>query len=283
MRHTQIAVIGTILILTAILSSVAVGQESIRSQLFGETDKMLKSAKEKNAHLYAPRSFEKGMDAYQDAEAAFKKGKDLGDIRSFLTEAGAAFQKATEACAMGELTFTSLMNARNDAISADAPKFAPETWTKAEERFREAARDLEDGDVNDAKSKGAEAEGIYRSAELDAIKGNYLGPARSLLQKAGDTDVQEQAPRTLANAEKLTTQSEELLKSNRYDTDEARQVAEEAKTEAQHAITLHRAITDFTSSDRTLEDLILQHEGYLAALAKALDITARFDAGPDPW
>ncbi len=281
MRLSQIAVIGTILALTGIFTPAAIAQGTIRSQLFGDTDKILQAAKEQNAHLYSPRHFEKGLDAYQDAEDALNKGKDLDNIRSLLADAGISFKKALDGCKLGEITFTSVMKARNDAVSADAPQFAPELWTRAEEQFRSGAYDLEDGDVNDAKARASEAEGMYRTAELEAIKGNYLGPARALLQKAGELDVQDNAPGTLARAEKLTTQVEELLKSNRYDTDEARQVAQEAKYEAQHAITVHQQIENFKKSERTLEDLILGYENQMTTLAKALDIAPRFDSGPE--
>ena len=87
MRCTSTAVARTLVMLTLLFSSFAVGQEAIRTQLFGETDKLLEAAKSKNAHLYAPTIFEKGMEAYQDAEAALKKGKDLDGIRELLTEA----------------------------------------------------------------------------------------------------------------------------------------------------------------------------------------------------
>jgi OmpA-OmpF porin, OOP family len=281
MRCTSTAAARTLLMLTLLFSSIAVGQEAIRTQLFGETDKMLEAAKSKNAHLYAPTQFEKGMDAYQDAEAALKKGKDLEGIRELLTEAGTFFQKAIDISKIGQVTFVALMNARGDAISAEASRFSPEQWTNAEQQFRKAGMDLEDGDVNDAKSKAAEAEGMYRTAELEAIKTNYLGPARSLVQKADELDARETAPQTIAATEKLIRQAEELLRSNRYDTDEARQLAQEAKYEGQHAITLHQTITTFKKSDRTLEDLLTTYEGYLATVGKAVDVTARFDGGPD--
>ena len=87
--------------------------------------------------------------------------------------------------------------------------------------------------------------------------------------------------KTIAATEKLIRQAEELLKSNRYDTDEARQLAQEAKYEGQHAITLHQTITTFKKSEHTLEDLITTYEGYLATVGKAVDMTARFDGGPD--
>ncbi|MBK7259095.1 MAG: OmpA family protein [Ignavibacteriae bacterium] len=277
----SLTVICTLVLLSVMCTVFAFGQDAIRAQLFGETDKLLEAAKAGNAHLYAPTQYEKAMEAYQDAEAALKKGKDLEGIRETLTEANGYFQRTLEVCKVGQVAFAAVMNARGDAISAEAARFSPEPWTKAEEQLKKAAMDLEDGDMNDAKARAGEAEGMYRTAELEAIKANYLGPARALVDKADEMDARESAPATITATEKLIRQAEELLKSNRYDTDEARQLAQEAKYEGQHAITLFQSITAFKKSERTLEDLITTYEGYLTTVGKALDMTARFDGGPD--
>lgn len=280
MPQKRIAIVALLTLIT-IAAGSTLAQTDIREQLFSTADKILSTAREKNANLYAPGSYERGMEAYAEAEEAYKKGKDLNDIRGLLEEASTNLKKAIDGCSLGELTFRATMNARNDALSAGAPKFATELWSRAEDQFRSAALDLESGDVNDAKTGGGKAEGTYRNAELDAIKGNYLGPARELVQKAEEMDVRDNAPHTLAGAQKLIAQVEDLLKQNRYDTDEARQIAQEAKYEAQHAISLHQTITGFNNSDRSLEDLLLQYEGYLASVAQTLELTPRFDSGAE--
>ncbi len=45
----------------------------------------------------------------------------------------------------------------------------------AEEKFREAGEEVEDGDIPDAEEASKEAEELYRSAELASIKVLYLG------------------------------------------------------------------------------------------------------------
>ncbi|MBM2846852.1 MAG: hypothetical protein HW407_2164, partial [Bacteroidetes bacterium] len=199
-------------------------QDNLRAQLFGETDKVLAQAREKKANLYGPTSYKKGMEYYADAEDDFKRGRNLEDIRGKLRGASSYFTKAMEACKLGEVTFTSVMAARTDAISADAPKYSTQLWNSAEAGFRDAAEELEGGDVNAAKKEAGQAEVLYRNAELEAIKANYLTPARDLLKKADDADAGDNAPKTLDKARKLSLHVETLLKQNRYDTDEARQL-----------------------------------------------------------
>ena len=61
--------------------------------------------------------------------------------------------------------------AREDAITAEAPKFAAEAWQKAATRFNEAATRVERNDLKNAQRRGAESEVLLRDAELIAIKG----------------------------------------------------------------------------------------------------------------
>jgi outer membrane protein OmpA-like peptidoglycan-associated protein len=265
----------------AVATNVAIPQENLRIQLFGDTDKVLAQAREKKANLYGPTSFRRGMEYYADAEDDFKRGRNLEDIRAKLRGASSYFIKAIDACKLGEVTFTSVMAARTDAISADAPKYSTQLWNGAEAQFRDAAEELESGDVNGARKEGGAAETMYRNAELEAIKANYLTPARELLKKADDMDVRDNAPQTLEKARKLSGQVEAMLKQNRYDTDEARQLAQEAKYEAAHAIYLHQRINQLKKEDRDFEDVLLAAETPLRTVAGALDITPRFDTGFD--
>lgn len=256
-----------------------VAQESIRTQLFAETDRILGDARAKHADVYTPTSFTRGMEYYRDAEDLLKKGKNIDDIREALNRASALFSKALDGCKLAEVTFSSAMAARTDAVSADAPRFSTEKWEKGEKLFRSAASDLEDGDVNDARKTAGEAETYYRGAELEAIQSNYLGPTRTLLARAEDADVRDNAPATLAKARSLASRAEELLKANRYDTDEARQVAQQAKTEAAHAIYLDSTIRGLRKQDKGFEQVFLSAEEPMARVAAALDIPVTFEAG----
>lgn len=269
------------LLVVGVLAFGTTNSQDIRKDLFGETDNVIQQAKEKNAHLYSPSAFEKAIDLYNDAESNYKKGRNLEDIRSKLKEARASLMKAMDGVKHGEVTFSSTMAARADALSADAPKFSPATWTKAEEQFKSAAEQLEDGDMNDAKSEGGEAERLYRLAELEAIKANYLQPTKALLKQADDMDVEETAPKTLSKAKQLALKAEALLQQNRYDTDEARQMAQEAKYEAAHSIYLHATFTAMDKEDKGFEDLRLAAEKAIQRISGSLGLLARFDNGLD--
>jgi outer membrane protein OmpA-like peptidoglycan-associated protein len=272
-------VVSRIVCVLVFLSLPATAQDNVRAGLFGEADKAMELAREKKANLYAPTSFGKAMESYRDADEDFKRGRNLEDIRAKLKSSVNSFMKSIEACKLAEVTFTKIMAARTDALSADAMKYSNELWNKAEKGFNAAAIDLDDGDVNGARKSAGEAETIYRNAELEAIKGNYLAPARELLKKAEDIDARDNAPKTVDKATRLSMQVENLLKQNRYDTDEARQIAQEAKHEAAHALYLHQRIGQLKKEDKSFEDVMLSDEEALRAVAGTLDINARFDKG----
>lgn len=182
---------------------------------------------------------------------------------------------------MAEVTFAGVIAASEDTLDANAAQFAPVRWKEAEDVFRDAARELEDGDSNDAKEEGAEAETLYRSVELHAIKSNILQSAYNLIEQAENVDADDNIPLTLNFAKTLIKQSENELENSRYDTDKARNLANQAQYEARHALFLNQYINELDDSDKSLEEIVLTVEEPLKKIANSLLINARFDQGFD--
>ncbi len=276
-----------LLLLTVALSLVfaasgAFAQDNLKNQLFGDLNALIAQAKEKKADLIAPNSFAKGMEYYNEATAVFARQGRLEDIQEKVKSAQIYIAKSLDQCKIAEVGLSAAMAARTDATSAGAPNYSADLWNKAEDQFNRAARALEDGSLDDAKRKASDAESIYRSAELEAIKSNYLSPARTLMKQAEEIGAKDNAPKTYARAQTLAAQVEALLKQNRYDTDEARHLAQESKYEAAHAIYLHKTILSMKQSDKTYEDAILDAEASLQSAAGAAGLVARFDEGYRP-
>ena len=138
---------------------------------------------------------------------------------------------------------------------------------------------LEEGNARSARDDAGEAQGLYRKAELEAIKANFLAPARTLLDRASEMKAGTTAPQTLERAHKLLNLAEAMIQQNRYDNGEARRLAEEASNEAAHAIYLHQLITSMRKDGRDVEDAFLQSETAIAKIGQALDTHVRFDSG----
>lgn len=256
-------------------------QQNIRAQLFQQIDRELEQIKDIQADLYSPRNFENGMRHYNNAERLLRDGKSIEEIRSELNRASAAFDQAEETAKLGVVTFSSAITARNDALKANAPVFASERWKQAEALFRTAAEALEGGNVTRARQQAQVAENQYRSVELEAIKANYLDDARETLLIAAAERANRNAPKTFSKAQNLVQQVETLLQQDRYDTEEAGQLAELAAYEASHALYLHRKISQMQDDRKTFEDVILESEEAIAKIAEAVDLQPRFDTGFD--
>ena len=278
MKSKILTYIGTLCLLILLFCNVISGQD-IKAALFSEAAAAMKEAQTVRADILAPKTFGEGVELYQRAEADYKREKNLDDIRRNLRQATARFQKAKEAAQLATMILGSAIQARNDAIAAEAPKFAANFWQRSEEKFADAARTLELGEMREARKKSADAESLFQDAELHAIKLNYLNEAYSLFKKADKLKVDKSAPKTLRKAKQVIKEAEKLLSENRYDTDEARDLAKQAKYEANHAIYLAFQIEKLKKEKKTWEDLLLEAEIPLKRISEAIDLVPSFDTG----
>src|SRR4249920_2811099 len=85
-------------------------QDAVRKQLFGEADELKAKAKELRAEFYAPTSYKKAMEYYNDAIEQYNEGKSLEDIRENVKNSELYFAKSLDASKKGEETFRSTTN-----------------------------------------------------------------------------------------------------------------------------------------------------------------------------
>lgn len=260
----------------------AAGAQDVRDALFEEADLALQAARAANGALLAPLSFNRGLDAYGDAENDLERGRSLDRIRNSLGTAVEQFTQAAGAAELAGMTLAALIETRDDATDVNAETFAVELWNAAERVFADAASRLESGDTGAARERADEAQILYRDAELTAIKAQYLSQTRALLAQARQLNVPRYAPITLERARSLLEQAERALDENRYDTDLPRNLAQQANREARHAIDLAEQITAIRGGNLSEEELILAYEESLARIAASADLVARFDVGVDP-
>lgn len=276
MNKIFLILIGLVLL---VISSTIASDDKVKALMFHEADSLLAVSYEVQADLLAPKSTQRAMELYSEASSDYNKGKDINSIKKKLNETAKDLGKSIDAVDIANVAFKNLLTLRSNALRADAQDNAGEYWQKAEKKFKEAAIQLEEGDVNDAKKIAEEAGNIYRQAELTAIKTNYLDNTHNLLAKAEDSDVKDKAPVTLKKAQDLISRAETSLNKNRYDTDEPRGLALGAQYEAKHALYLNKAIRQIEKDDKELEDLYLSFEEYLRQIAVNLDLSAEFDEG----
>ncbi len=275
MRHWLPLVLG----LTLFQGAVA---QDLRATLFDAVDRGLEAARAANAPLLAPRLFAEGLELYADAENDLQRGRNLDRIRNRLAAANTTFLEATAASEIANITLASVIKTRDDAIGAEADKFATELWNDAEENFESATRRLESGNLRGALNRAEEAEVQFRDAELTAIKAQYLSQTRALLAQAERARVPRYAPLTFEKATELLLQAEQELNNNRYDTDLPRSLARQANYEARHGIFLAERVRFLRDEDWTEEQIILAYEEPITLIAAAADRVAQLDEGTGP-
>ncbi len=276
-RFARIALTG-LLLLTA---AGGYAQDELRKTFFRDADAAKAEADQHNAELLAPRSYERGLKEYLDAEQGLDRGRNIEYVRDNAADAATYFRTAAEKARLAETALAQVMKSRQDAANARAPELSPDIWKRAQDRFGDAIRLLERGDLKGSQRREIEATELYRDAELIAIKAQYLSETRRLLADADRARVGRYAPITLGKAKQLLNDAERELNENRYDTDLPRSLAQQANYEAKHAIYLSEVVRKVRDKDLTTEQLVLEWEKPLRSIAGVADIVPNMEEGPD--
>lgn len=272
----------TFLLLAALSFSTPLfsqNQDDIRASIFSQTEKLLAKVQSEQANLLAPDAFKKAMNRYNRALDDFKEGKNLKDIKNKLTEVRTLLNKCLETAKIGKITFASTLKAREDALKANAPEYAPALFDDAESAFLSAAKKLEKGDIKGAKKRLPQIDNNYRNAELSAIKTSIIGNVRNLMKEAKNVEANKYTPIIYANAQKLLNEAEALLNNSRTSQSGAKEKAEAAEIEAKHAIALTRQIKWLKKNPKEWENFILDREILIEDIARELGYKAIFDEG----
>jgi len=149
--------------------AVAQNQQAVRDQLFGEVDASKQAAEAVHAPVLGPTAYAEAMKLYASAGDELEKGKDLDRVREEVGEAKGLFDRATEAAKLAQVTFADALTARAAAEKAEAAKYAERDWQRVEAVLREAATELEGGNMNRATKTATDAVEDYRKVEAKAI------------------------------------------------------------------------------------------------------------------
>ena len=266
-----------LVLLSLIICASILSAQDMKQSLFAEADKMMEEAKTARLDLLSPSNYEQAFNNYKEASDDFKQGENLKAIQEKLANVTKFIGAAKTKAEVSKITLKNSIEARNDALKVEANKYASKQWQSAEAKFREAGEEVEDGDIPDAEEASNEAEELFRAAELSSIKVLYLDETWALIKSATEADAENYAPNILEKATSLVKEAEKELSENRYDTDLPRNLAQQAKYEASHALFVSRFLRDFEDSDKSMESLILSIEAPVQKIASHFDYDAKFD------
>jgi outer membrane protein OmpA-like peptidoglycan-associated protein len=273
-----------LVILAFAFTAHAIAQEPLptKDALFGAQRTALATAQKDQVDVLSPNNFSQAALALTEAEKVYDKTRKLEKIREQLTRSETALAQAIKTAQSARTALATPLKARDDAVAAQAAKFAADAWKRAAERFAEAASQVEKGSIPNAQKRGAEAEVLLRDAELLGIKGGILGEAQALIAKADAAKVADLAPRSLGAAKKYLQQADLEVTRSRYDTDVPKNLAAQAVYEARHALFIAETIgllQDKKKDEHAIEELLLGWEEPLKRIAAELGTSSRFDEG----
>lgn len=271
---------GLIVCVGFLLSALVIAQTA---DVVAPLQSALDQAKSERAELLAPRAYLKANESIKELQKEVNSNAKPERIQKKQAETQQAVGKAQQTIAQSNKTLQTVLKAYDDAVLAGAPKSMGDAWGKAEQRFKQAVSEVEGNDLDDARSKGAEAEVLLRDVELQAIKNSVLAEARDLIGKAQAAKVPEFAPRSFVVAQQQLTLADQQLTRSRYELAEPTRLAAQAGYEAKHAQYLARLIEQAQSSDgqkqHLAEQQLLAIEDPIRQVVGELEIPATFDQG----
>ncbi len=264
-----------------LLAGSVQAQFTAKEKFFADYEEQIEEVRAQNGSVLSPTFFSKAVELYEEALEAYEEKESQKAIREKLDESAQYVRRALDVIKLANITLKEAIQARRDALNSDAPLYAENLWNEAEQQFRDAAENLEDDDVEDAREDGVKATQLYSQAELTAIKNGILGEARDAIAVAREMDAEDYAYHTLTDAQNLLTEAERMLNADRYNREEAIEKAGRAAYQGRHAQYLTETIKQLSKRQENWENLFLKFEEIIATFGSQFNYNPMFDKGFD--
>lgn len=201
----------------------------------------MRTATDNQVDVLSPSSFQQANNALKAAVSDQQKGSDAKDILHTVAQGRAQLDRANKFAELSRTNMGDVVTARQDAITAGAPKFFSEEFNKADDHLRDVTSKVEDNDLTEVASNRSKLQAEYLSVELKAIETANLSPARTTIAIAVKEGAKDYAAQSLAIAEKTVNDTEAFIVANRHQTDAVKSHSEDATNAANHLLKITRA------------------------------------------
>ena len=237
--------------------SSAIDTNSNPAEQVNQLAGMVSNAKEQNVDALSPTWFEKAEASLQEASSLQKRGGNMNEIFTAVTEGKQQLEKANKAAEVARTAFPQAIEARSDARDAGATQFVGE-YDAVEKRFIAMARSVEGGNLNAAKKGQSGVIKSYRAIEVKAIKEQTLGEASKVINQAVDQGAPKFAPKTLAQTRKYLSDTDTFISANPYAKEQLHERADKALFYAKRLLVVTQQSQAFEKSNS--EDVTLWAE-----------------------
>ena len=234
--------------------------------LLAQTAASLSDARKQGLDLLAPRHFEKAQSAYDEARSLVSKRSQEELVRIRLKLAGDELESARSAGESVQHRLGDALDARSAALSAGADTLSPNLWRKADERFRDAIKDLEKSPSTTVNI--GDLTGAYRAARLDALRNGILKNARDKLSQLDHKRAERDVPVLVLRAQQAMSRAEaDVAKDN---LEGARLDAAVAEREATHALSMVDYLDKVRKTKQPWETALLPYDELLDSVTAYL-------------
>ena len=209
-------------------------------------------------NILAPKNFRATDEYLGKAKDLNRDGKKSTDILSAVATGKAYLKLANQKASLSKPVVESVLKSREAALRAEAPLYAASSFDSAESDLVESVESIEDGGVEHGSEKAPELQRRYLSIEIEAMRQKRLGPAQAIISKAIDEGAKDLAPKTLAWAEQMMSESSLYINAHHDDVKAVTRSGVDMTAAADRLLMLTREAK--AARDKTPEDLAAELE-----------------------
>ena len=244
-------------------------QEYSLANCLKEMEDAAREATSVSAKILASRTYQKALNAQEKSQSPSRSIRYRCENAS---KAEDLYRSATDIANSANITLKETIKNRRNALAVDGHIKYSKNWDKAERKFLNAIKAMENYDIKKAEELNRETSTEFSEIELLVIKDIYLNEARLNIYSAQKEKADRFAPITLSQARDYLRKAESELEKRRYENQSARDSAEKSIERSNHAIFLTKLIQSIDKDRFTIEQLIIQSEKNLEKIANSADI-----------
>jgi len=199
----------------------------------------LYSATAEQVDMLAPAHYTKAQNYLKSARVMLEKSRPGEKVLDAVAWGQAYLKKARDIASQNQAQLTSVTEARQAAINAQASQYLSKDMGRADGKFRRLARKFEAGNYSADPEDINYLQKLYMDAEVDSIKKQKLGDARTLIQKSKKNRAEKYVPSILQQAETSLLAAESIIDTDRSNTERIDKAAQEAARQARRVFALN--------------------------------------------
>ncbi len=199
----------------------------------------LNDAKANQVNVLAPKSFNEAKDSLKDAKKELDNNADAKNIAKPVESGRASLAVARSVADQNRSAVPDIVKARQDAMNADAPHFATDSWAKAEDDFKDGMKRLERDPSNTLSNNDRkEIQDRYAKSQVEALKWQHLALLKEKVKDLDNEGAGKIVPNAMQDTKNKIAAADSTIDADRNNPD----LIERSSFEAQASYERTRAL-----------------------------------------